>query len=262
MKRSFLPLLLSVLALIAQSATAQILYNNSNIQTGTGNGFMGANTSSIAAGSTTFGFSNNGTGATQIFLADQFTLASTSMVTSISFVAYSTSNYPFPPTSPFTSATLSIFSGAPGSGNVALFTSNTLSMTAWTGIYRVQSTTLTNAQRPVMSLTMSFANVTLAAGNYFAAWTVTGAVAPGNPGSIFAPSVHNADGTVPAGNALQSLDGGATYTPLMDAGLGIRVAMPLTVTGTAIPEPSSLGLMLLGGAGLAFGAIRSRRRQS
>ncbi len=261
MKRSFLPLLLSVLALIAQSATAQILYDNSNIQTGTGNGFMGANTSSTSPPSTTLGFGVNGTGATQILLADQFTLSSASLISSISFVAYSTSTYPFPPTSPFTSATLSIFSGVPGSGGVVLFTSNTLSMTAWTGIYRVSPTTLTNAQRPVMSLTMSFANVALAAGNYYAAWTVTGAVAPGNPGSIFAPSVHNPDGTVPTGNALQSVDGGVTYTPLMDAGLGIQVAMPLTVTGTAIPEPSSLGLMLLGGAGLAFGAIRSRRRQ-
>lgn len=84
MKRSLLPFLLSVLALVAQSATAQILYDNSNIQTGTGNGFRGANTSSIAAGSTTFGFGVNGTGATPgpargsihplLGLADQFHL--------------------------------------------------------------------------------------------------------------------------------------------------------------------------------------------
>lgn len=66
---------------------------------------------------------------------------------------------------------------------------------------------------------------------------------------------------MPAGVALQSLDSGATWNPLIDAGLNRQVSMPITVTGTAIPEPSSLGLMLLGGAGLAFGAIRSRRRR-
>ncbi|MGI8821551.1 MAG: PEP-CTERM sorting domain-containing protein [Chthoniobacterales bacterium] len=258
MKRSLLPLVLSAIALVAQSASAVTLYDNSNIRTGTGNGFMGADTSAIATGATIFGFSENGTGTPQVLLADRFTLASTSMISSISFDAYSTSNYPFPPVSPFTSASLSIYSGVPGSGGVVLFTSNTLSMTAWTGIYRVTQTTLTNAQRPVMTLSMAFPNVSLAAGTYYAAWTVTGVAAPGNPGSIFNPPVMNPDGTLPVGTALQSIDGGTTWLALTDTGSGTRVSLPLTVNGTVVPEPSTIGLMFLCGGGLALFKIRKR----
>lgn len=258
MKRFILPLVLGA-TLLAQSASAVILYDRSNIQTGTGNGFMGANTSAIATGATAFGFSENGTAAPQILLADQFTLASTSMITSISFDAYSTSTYPFPPASPFTSATLSIYSGVPGSGGVVLFTSNTLSVTAWTGIYRVTQTTLTNAQRPVMTLSMGFSSVLLTAGTYYAAWTVTGVAAPGNPGSIFSPPVMNTDGTLPTGTALQSVDGGATWANLTDTGAGRQVSVPLTVNGTVVPEPSTIGLMFLCGGGLALFKARKRR---
>ncbi len=261
MIRKLLPLLFCAFSFASQAANSAVLYDNSNIRTGTGNGFMGANTSAISAPQTAFGYGENGTTAPQVQLADQFTLASASTISSIVFNGYSTSTYPFPPTSPFTSATLNIWNAQPGqAGSVVLFTSNTLSMTAWTGVYRVTGTTLTNAQRPVMSLTMSFANVALMAGTYWASWTVTGVGAPGVSTSVFCPPVMNADGTTQAGNALQSLDSGATWAPVADPAGGLRPSVPLTVNGTAIPEPSTVGLMLLGGGGFLVGAIRARRR--
>lgn len=258
MKRSLLLCLISATAIFVQSSPAALLYDRSNITTGTGNGFMGANTSAIAPPATAFGYGENGTGATQVFLADQFVLGLSSTISSIVFNGYSTSTYPFPPTSPFTSATLNIFNAQPGSpGASILFTSTTLSMTAWTGVYRVTQATLTNAQRPVMSLSMAFPNVALAAGTYWAAWTVTGVAAPGNPGSVFCPPVMNPDGTMPVGTALQSVDSGATWAPVADG--GIRPSVPLTVNGTAIPEPSTTAFVL-SGAALAFAALRARRR--
>ena len=263
MIRKLLPLVVGATLLAAYSASAQsTLYSRFNTRTGTGNGFNGSDTSAIASNSNTFGYGVNGTGATQVHLADQFTLSAASFISGISFVAYSTSTYPFPPTSPFTGATMRIWNGTPGAaGSSVLFTSSTLSMTAWTGIYRVTSTTLTNAQRPIFSLTMGFGNVMLGAGTYYASWTVTGITAPGSSASIFQPMVMNPDGTMPMGTALQSTNSGTTWANLIDTTAQYQVSVPLMVTGTVVPEPSTVGLMLLGGGGLAFGAIRARRRR-
>jgi hypothetical protein len=262
MIRKLLPLVMGASLLAAFSASAQTtLYSRFNTRTGTANGFNGADTSSIAANSSTFGFGVNGAGATQA-LADRFILSSASFISGISFVAYSTGTYPFPPTSPFTAATMNIWNGVPGAaGSSILFTSSTLSMTAWTGIYRVTSTTLTNAQRPIFSLTMGFNNVQLAAGTYYASWAVTGVTAPGSTASVFSPMVMNTDGTMPMGTALQSTNGGTSWANLIDTTAGYQISVPLAVTGTVVPEPSSVALMLLGGGGLAFGAIRARRRR-
>ncbi len=260
MKKSAILLAVALATIFVQAASAAVLYNNSNITTGVGNGFMGADTSAISAPQTAFGYGENGTASPQVHLADQFTLSSASTISSIVFNGYSTSTYPFPPTSPFTSATLNIWNAQPGqAGSVVLFTSNTLSMTAWTGVYRVTGTTLTNAQRPVMSLSMAFANVSLMAGTYWASWTVTGVVAPGVTTSVFCPPVMNANGTTQAGNALQSLDSGATWAAVADG--GIRPSVPLTVNGTAIPEPTTTALFLLSGGAMAFAAVRARRRR-
>jgi hypothetical protein len=252
MKQSFLSLLVCLCATTAFSESAPaspaiVLYDNSNITTGIGNGFMGANTSTIAPGSGALGYSEDSVPFRTVQLGDQFILGSNSTISSIAFTGYSNSNYPFPPTSPFTSATLSIWNAQPGTGGAAvLFTSTTLSMTAWTGVYRVTSTAPTNAQRPVMSLSMAFPNVSLGAGTYWATWGITGIGAPGSTDSALDPPVMNPDGTLPPGNGIQSGDGGATWAPLIDGG---HASVPITVNGTIVPEPSSMVLMMFGGLG-------------
>lgn len=251
-------------ALVVQASQAAILFDDSNITTGIGNGFNGANTSAIAPNSSVFGYTDNSTPSSGLNfqLADDFTLGSASTISSIVFDSYSLSTYPFPPTSPFTSASLSIYSAQPGTpGATVLFTSNTLSLTAWTGVYRVEST-LTDAQRPVFTLGISFANVPLAAGTYWAAWTINGVVAPGDAGHVFNPPVMNTDGTQPVGNSIRSADGGVTWFPTLDNnGAGPQVGLPLTVNGTAVPEPSTWAMMALGGA-LLCGLMRYRARLS
>jgi hypothetical protein len=250
------------LTFVSQPASADILYDWSNIQTGTGNGFNGANTSATGGGSTLLGVTQTSPTPGQTMLSERFVLSSISTISSISFTGYSTSSgYPFPPTSPFTSASLSIYSAQPGTAGAAvLFTSNTLSMTAWTGIYRVGATDLTDRSRPVFTITMGFDNVLLSSGTYWAAWTVTGVVAPGAPGVSLSPPVMNPDGTSPIGTALRSFNGGATWTPVLD-NVNRQINVPLTVTGTAIPEPSAVGLVLVAAAGFAVAAFRTRRRE-
>lgn len=253
-------------ALTASVAQATVLSDNSNITTGIGNGFNGANTSSIDPNvSSTFGYTDNSTPSSGLTyqLADDFTLSANATISGITFDSYSTSTYPFPPTSPFTGASLSIWNAQPGTpGASVLFTSSTLSMTAWTGVYRVQDTTLTNAQRPVMSITMGFSSVPLTAGTYWASWTVNGVAAPGAAGSVFNPPVMNTDGTQPLGNGIQSADGGLTWNPALDnTGAGPQVGLPLTVVGTAVPEPSTNALMILA-VGALFGGLALRRRRA
>jgi hypothetical protein len=72
--------------------------------------------------------------------------------------------------------------------------------------------------------------------------------------------VMNPDGTMPTGTAVQSLDGGVTYTALNDTTAGYRIGAPLRVTGTAVPEPATTGLMLLGASVIAVRFVRARRR--
>jgi hypothetical protein len=54
---------------------------------------------------------------------------------------------------------------------------------------------------------------------------------------------------------------GTDWVPSLDnMGAGQQMDYPFIVNGTAVPEPGSVGLMLLGGAGLAYSVIRARRR--
>lgn len=255
-------LALAALAAPLTSAQAVVtLFDASNILTGTGNGANGANTSAIAANAGTYGFSANGAAATTA-LADDFTLTSASQVTLLTFDAYSTSTYPNPPTSPFTGITANIWSAQPGTaGATVLFTSSTLATTAWTGIYRVTSTALTGATRPVMTLSVSFNNVNLAAGTYWASYTITGVASPGTTGSIFVPPVMNRDGTLPIGNSVQSTDGGVTWAATIDTTSGTVVGIPLTVVGNAVPEPGTTACLALAGA-LTLLMVRRRVAQA
>ena len=260
MKR-FGSILLGLAALAAPLTPASAvvtLYNNSNITTGVGNGLNGANTSAIALGDSAYGFTDNGVTLTYA-LADDFTLSTASQVTQVTFDAYSTSTYPSPPTSPFTAATVSIWNAQPGTaGATVLFTSSTLAATAWTGVYRVQSTTLTNAQRPVFTLSVSFNNVPLVAGSYWASWSVTGVGSPGSTASIFDPPLMNTDGTQPTGNAIQSTDGGSTWAATADASSGATNRLPLAIVGNAVPEPAPAVWMAL--AGVLMTVVIRRRR--
>jgi hypothetical protein len=114
-----------------------------------------------------------------------------------------------------------------------------LNPTAWTGVYRVTSATLMNAQRPVMSLKATFSNVPLSTGTYWISYTVTGIGAPGVTTSIFTPPMMNSNGSMPAGNAIQSTDGGTNWVAVADATTAATARVPLLIEGTSAAAPTT-----------------------
>lgn len=238
------------------AAGAQLLYNNGGIQTGTGNGANGQNTSEI-------GFSNSGTaggvigftGNGTFSLADDFTVPAGQSwsLTGVSILAYVTATYGFPPVSPYSGVTIRIHDLSPDNpASTILSTSTTLISNTFTGTYRVTSTTLTNSQRPVFELQADFSGVTLPEGTYWIDFDYSAGFTP--PVTVFDPVDGRPE--LVAGNAMQNQNG--TWVAAIDAGM--QVAMPFSVFGssvTAVPEP---GTWLAAGLSLAGLAWTQRRR--
>lgn len=266
LRRSLLTLTALAAGWTSAHAAVTVLYDASNITTGVGNGYNGANTSAVDFndGFANYGFNDNSVGSSSFALADKFSLSSAATISTITFDVYSSSTYPNSPTSPITGAVLDIYSAAPASSNRSLlFSTTAIAATAWTGVYRVVDSNLTNATMPVFSVTMSLAGLSLPAGNnYWAAWAVTGVSAPGSTSSLYSPPRMNADGTTPNGLAEFTASGIGSYTwgREIDPGPAASgVNFPLLVTGTMVPEPTSAALIAL--AGTVAGAAAWRRRR-
>jgi len=259
----------AALTLVPVSAHAITLFNNGvaaggggafGITSGIGNGFGGADTSSFLAPVNTFGI---GTNVTAVQSADDFIVpASGWNVDGFTVYGYSTSTYPNPPSaSPFPAITATVYSGTPGAGGTVVATSTNLTSSAWTGIYRTSSTTLTNAQRPVFSATVSFPTLSLAQGTYWIAYSLTGA-APGAAGSVFSPQVTTSTQGTPVGNTRQFTISTGTWADVAEGGSGQNVALPFLVSGTVptvVPEANAGILALLALPIMGFVAARRRK---
>ncbi len=149
----------------------------------------------------------------------------------------------------FTGATWSVISGDVNTGTVVA--SGTASVTNGGLVgYRVSSTTLTNTDRAIFAVQADVADFTLAPGNYWLRWGLTGSLASGP----WQPPT--ADGAV--GNAAQSL-ANAAFATLVDAGDGLGVELPFTIQGSVVPEPATYA-MLLAGAAAILSITRRRQR--
>jgi hypothetical protein len=226
----------SILAISAPAQALTTLYSQTNIVTNPGAGFSSADVSSSAPPQSTFGFGAiEGTNR----LADDFTVPSEGwLIDSIRVLAYRTNTYTFPPISPFTGISLNIWDGVPGAGGTIIASSTNFLSTDWTGVYRTTSTTLTNAQRPVMNIDASFPSLSLSQGTYWADWALT------SGGNSFTPPV-----SLGAGNARQFV---TSWNALTEAGSGLSVELPFAVNGVvANPVPfefnPATGLAVLGG---------------
>lgn len=97
-------------------------------------------------------------------------------------------------TSTFTGCNLQIYNGAPGHGGSVIWgdtTTNVLSGTGFTGIYRVDTITadggLTTTQRPIMYLKLYLSSAPhLSGGTYWLSWSATGslAIVPSSPDKV------------------------------------------------------------------------------
>ncbi|GAB4580555.1 MAG: hypothetical protein Fur0022_32970 [Anaerolineales bacterium] len=208
---------------------AGVLYDNGPLVTHPGGGSGGADASAVqtALGMSVYGFGHSTT--TGFRVADDFTVpAGGWTLNQVLFYAYQTGSST---TSTITTVNLRIWDGPPNAGGNVIWgdtTTNVMSATTWSNIYRVLDTDLLNVQRPVMVNTVEVGGLFLPAGTYWLDWQTGGTLASGP----WAPPVTIL-GSTGTGNALQF--DGAAWNPLVDTGAGTPQDLPFQLIGIGEP---------------------------
>jgi hypothetical protein len=203
-----------------------LLYDNGPLVNAPGQGSGGADASVLQQdlGMNSYGFNVNQVGG--FHMADDFVVDVTWEVESITLYAYQTGSGN---TSTMTGGYLRIWDGAPNAGGTVVWgdmTTNRMTSTAFTNIYRVLNTALLNTDRPIMEVVCATPGLTLEPGTYWVEYALTGSTASG-PWS--APITIT--GQTTTGNALQ-LSGGA-WQQLLDSGTSTPQGVPFLIHGTA-----------------------------
>lgn len=234
-----------LLLVLASFARADVLYQNGTIVTDPDAGAGGFDVSRAAVDFDTLGFSV----LSPTRLADDFAVNQTWLVENVTVSGYIAGAYSVPPaSSPFTGATVSIWRGVPEGGSSQLIaTSSAVSGNAFSGIFRVSSGlgNLSNIQRPVFDLTLSFPPTELSPGQYWIDYSLSG-----SGGNIFSPMVMELVQGQPfttIGNAQRKLSPAGSWVELFGGTSQRGLDFPFTVSGS-IPEPQffgALGFILL-----------------
>jgi hypothetical protein len=197
-------------------------------------------------------------------VADDFVIADPDgwHIDEIVFYAYQSFS---PTTSTITAVNLRIWDGPPGGGGAVIWgdtTTNVLTSTTFSNIFRVTETTGGGVDRPIMENRV-LVDADFPAGTYWLDWQTDGSLASGP----WAPPV-TITGQAATGNALQSLtDNGATWAPAVDSGTGTpQQGLPFVIEGEIlggvspleIPTASTVGLLLLVLALAAIAVVRLR----
>ena len=152
-----------------------VLWDNGPLVTHPAGGAGGADASAVQTASlmSLYGFGFQSTVPNR--MADDFTVTDAGgwQIDEIVFFGYQTGSST---TSTFTDVYVQIWDGAPNAGGTVVwgdYTTNRLSTTAWTNIYRVLDTTLTDSNRPIMSLVATVGTV-LPQGTYWVEYMAAG----------------------------------------------------------------------------------------
>lgn len=202
-----------------------------------------------------YGFAHASSGSFRV--ADQFTAPMQWTVDSITVFAYQTGSTT---TSTLNSFNFRIWDGVPGAGgsNVVFgdTTTNRLSATGWTGIYRVLDTAMTTTNRPIMYARADLGGLILPPGTYWLDWQTGGSLGSGP----WVPPV-SVLGSTTTGDAQQY--SGSAWGALLDTGTNTPQGLPFIIEGSDIDVPtlSQWGLMafLLTLVGSALVMMRRRR---
>jgi hypothetical protein len=207
----------TALLISAGLVTAQTtLYDNGLLFNSTGTGAGGANESVLYT--TSLGMGTIGFGAQQTAfnrVADDFTINDCRWnIDSIVFFSYQTGSTT---SSTMTSVNFRIWDSIPDVvGSTIVYgdtTTNVLTRTTWSGVYRITETTTGNAQRPIMRNVCTVPGITLTNGNYWIDWSFAGSLASGP----WAPPIVILN-TAITGNGKQRTAG--TWNNALDGGTG------------------------------------------
>jgi hypothetical protein len=204
-----------------------VLYDNGPLVTHPGGGAGGADASALqtALGMGTYGFGHQYSLAYSV--ADDFTIADPEWdIQTITFFAYQTGSGSG---STITGVYVQIYTGQPGSGGSVIWgdlTTNRLASTAWSNIYRVLDTALTDTQRPIMA-DIATIGTTLVAGTYWLEWSTDGTLSSGP----WAPPISIL-GQTTTGNALQNT---GSWAALVDGSTLTPQGLPFIIEGLVVP---------------------------
>jgi len=234
-----------------------VLYDNGPLVTHPGGGFGGADASVLQ---TNLSMSTYGVGhqvLSNYWVADDFTVPAGGWnIAGFGFYAYQTGSGI---TSTLTAVHLIIYDGVPGNGGTNIVfgdgTTNRLTSTSFTNIYRVLDNSMLNTDRPIMLDDCKF-NLNLAPGTYWIAWQTDGTLTFAGP---WAPPVTIL-GQTTTGNGMQYTTAWGGY---YDTGSNTPQGFPFLVYGqkgepTSVPV-SNWALFIGLGMILVFAVIRFRR---
>ncbi len=204
-----------------------VLYDNGPLVTLPGGGAGGADASVVqflSLGLSTFGFGLQA--SLNRSVADDFTITDPNgwYIDEITTFAYQTGSSL---TSTITAVSYHIWDGPPTDPSSKIIaspaTSNSLTDSTWSGIYRVEDSDLGSVDRPIMQ-NIASGGLLLGPGTYWLEWRADGLLSSGPWG----PPV-TISGVVTTGNALQFIN--QAWEPLLDSSTGSRQDLPFIISG-------------------------------
>lgn len=191
-------------------------------------------------------------------IADDFTISTNASLSSVDLYAYQSSSGPM--STSINEAYIRIWDGPPGTtgSNIVFgdFTTNRLTTSNFTGIYRVLENTIMSSVRAIQRLTVNI-GTSLPAGTYWLEFALNGSVGFSGP---WAPPI-TVSGSTGTGNALQSLDNGATYDPIVDIG---GQDFPFVISGfssSGVPTLGQWSLIVLALLLMIIGVVMISKNQ-
>lgn len=178
-----------------------------------------------ALGLSTYGFNINDGGLFRI--ADDWEITQPVSVEKFYMYSYQTGSGS---NSTITYVTMRIWDGSPNGGGTVIWGDefdDVMSMTEFSGAYRVLDTDHTNVDRPIMVQTIETPGLALDPGTYWIDFSVGGSGASGP----WAPPVV-ITGDLAVGNALQF--DGTVWNDMIDTGAGVQQALTFDVDGATM----------------------------
>lgn len=179
------------------------------------------------------------------WLADDFTIPDgvSWTLSSVTFYLYQTNSST---TSTITGITTKIYGVSPDtSGATPIAQSSKMLSSTWFSTYRVSETSSgTNASRPIMAATVDMEGLKLPPGTYWLVWQASGSLISGP----WHPAL-TIDGESATGNGLQYIGSFAAWYPSMDSGAGTQQGFPFLIHGVqqrsaTVPLLNPLGMAL------------------